>query len=126
MLIKLNNPTTIIKKWGKEDVFFNDQDLCLKRMVLRKGYKSSLHFHKQKKEIFRIESGRMCLEWIDTTNGTLYTECLGPNDTILLEVGTPRRFYTSEASGCVFIELSTHHEDSDSYRVMPGEENAES
>lgn len=120
MIRKLNKEEVVIKKWGKEEILCNDADLCIKRMVLRKGTKCSLHFHKIKKEVFRIEYGHMYLDWVDTTTGMMSCECMGPGDAILLEPGTPHRFYTNEDK-CIFLEFSTHHEDSDSYRILPSE-----
>lgn len=120
MIRKLDNSQKVIKKWGSEEWLLNDPDLCIKRMVLRKKTKCSLHFHKVKKEVFRIEYGHMTLDWVDTQTGILYSESMGPGDAILLEPNTPHRFYTNEDK-CIFLEFSTHHEDSDSYRVLPSE-----
>jgi quercetin dioxygenase-like cupin family protein len=53
------------KEWGEERIIINDQalDLCGKRMVLKEGFQSSIHWHVKKTETFYVEKGRMKLEY---------------------------------------------------------------
>ena len=102
-------PTHVVpKSWGEEHWIVN-QDYCGKKLVLKKGKRCSLHFHKVKDEVFYVIRGRVYLE-------------LGPEKTVLVPgdhrhvaPGTIHRFSGLEDSE--IIEFSTHHEDSDSHRV---------
>jgi D-lyxose ketol-isomerase len=87
----------IPKVWGEEHWIVNRQ-YCGKKLVLRKGFRCSLHFHKQKDEVFYVISGRVLLE---------HGDGIAP--------GVVHRFWGLEDAE--IIEFSTHHEDEDSYRI---------
>ena len=98
---------TVPKEWGEERWIVN-RDYCGKLLILRKGFRCSLHHHKIKDETFFVNKGKVLME------------CAGsrlimmPGDTILIEPGMKHRFTGLEDSE--IFEFSTHHEDSDSYR----------
>ena len=108
--IKLNKMTQhkeVLKVWGHEEIIVN-RDYCGKKLILNKGFRCSMHYHKLKDETFYILSGKVLLEigmkkWI-----------MLPGDSMLIKPGQKHRFTGLEDSE--IIEFSTHHEDSDSYR----------
>lgn len=100
------------KVWGEERWIVN-RDYCGKVMTLRKGFRCSLHFHKQKDEVFYVTRGRVFLEVGDGER------VLGPGDHEHVPPGVEHRFWGLEDSE--IIEFSTHHDEADSYRV-PGQE----
>jgi mannose-6-phosphate isomerase-like protein (cupin superfamily) len=95
------------KEWGEERWIVN-RDYCGKLLILRKGFRCSLHYHKLKDETFYINKGKVLME----CGGQ--TLVMGPGDALLIEPNTKHRFTGLEDSE--ILEFSTHHEDSDSYR----------
>ena len=100
------------KAWGEEQWIVN-REYCGKRMLLKKGYRCSLHYHRVKDEVFYLASGRVLLELGDGER------ILEPGDHHHVPGGVEHRFWGLEDSE--IIEFSTHHEDEDSVRI-PGEE----
>jgi mannose-6-phosphate isomerase len=96
------------KEWGEEHWIVNG-DYCGKKLVLRKGYRCSLHYHKVKDEVFYLIAGRVLLE-LDGVEHVMV-----PGDHHHVSPGTPHRFSGLEDSE--IIEFSTHHEDDDSHRI---------
>ena len=56
----------IPKIWGREEIFVN-QKYCGKKLVLKQGFRCSLHFHKKKDETFYIYRGSVLMEVGDRT-----------------------------------------------------------
>ena len=96
------------KLWGEEHWLAN-ADFCCKELILREGYRCSLHYHKVKDELFYIIKGKILLE-------------LNGENIILIEGDWKRvkpmdihRF--SGIIDSIIIECSTHHKEEDSYRI---------
>ena len=100
------------KVWGEEHWIVN-REYCGKKMVLNKGFRCSMHLHKNKDEVFYVTKGRVFLELGDGER------VMVPGDHHHVPPGVEHRFWGLEDSE--IIEFSTHHEDDDSYRV-PGQE----
>lgn len=99
----------IPKVWGKEIWMANTELYCGKKLILKKGKRCSLHYHKNKDETFYIDTGKVLME-VDGKKGIMIS-----GEAILIESNTNHRFSGLENS--VIIEISMHHEDSDSYRI---------
>ena len=97
------------KLWGYEKWLENNDKYCCKLLSLKKGYQCSLHKHKIKDEMFFIIQGHVRLEV-----GKKVMHML-PGSFVRITSGILHRFRGIEDS--IIIEVSTHHEDSDSYRV---------
>lgn len=95
------------KKWGSEEWIVN-RDYCGKKLLLNKGFRCSMHHHKNKDETFYILKGKVLME----TNNE--SRIMKEGDSILIEPNTKHRFTGLEDSE--IMEFSTHHEDEDSYR----------
>ena len=95
------------KVWGHERWIVN-REYCGKILILKKGYRCSMHYHKAKDETFYINKGKVLLE-LDGKKTVLM-----PGDAQLIMPNQKHRFTGLEDSE--IIEFSTHHEDSDSYR----------
>jgi mannose-6-phosphate isomerase-like protein (cupin superfamily) len=78
-----------------------------------------MHYHLNKKETWYVSTGSFRFRWINTKNADIIEESLKPGDTITNEVGEPHQLICLE-EGDIF-EVSTHHQDSDSYRVGKGD-----
>jgi len=107
------------KVWGKE-IWLANYDYCGKLLILKKGFRCSMHYHKNKDETFYINKGKVLME----TDGKKSIMLQG--DSIRLTPGMKHRFTGLEDSE--IIEFSTHHEDEDSYReegMLSGKVNLE-
>ena len=95
------------KEWGEERWIVN-RDYCGKLLILKQGFRCSLHYHKIKDETFYINKGKVLMECAGQTL------IMKPGDALLIEPNMKHRFTGLEDSE--ILEFSTHHEDSDSYR----------
>jgi mannose-6-phosphate isomerase-like protein (cupin superfamily) len=95
------------KVWGEEHWIVN-KDYCGKKLVLRRGYRCSIHHHEIKDETFYVITGRVLME----VNGA--RRVLFPGDRQHIRIGDKHRFTGLDDSE--MIEFSTHHMDNDSYR----------
>lgn len=101
------------KVWGSEEWVVNNDKYCMKHLTLKKGMRCSLHYHKEKDETFVIFSGLVYMEIEDERNAIEgYT--MMPGDRVRIKPNTAHRF--SGLKNSLIIEVSTHHEDEDSYR----------
>jgi len=107
------------KRWGWEEWIVNNHLYCGKRLhfeVLNGS--TSLHFHAVKHETMYVESGRFGITIVDTGNAASLTHVLDQGDSIVIPPNTPHRI-TALTVPAVLVEFSSHHEDSDSYRIEP-------
>ena len=113
-------PVEIVPKgWGKEIIFVNNDEYCGKLLCFEKGKKFSMHYHIQKKETWYVSKGSFILIWIETQNGTTYSEYLKVGDVITNERGEPHQLIALEDSEV--FEVSTKHYDNDSFRMWKGD-----
>ncbi|MBU0458425.1 cupin domain-containing protein [Patescibacteria group bacterium] len=96
------------KEWGEEHWIVN-KEYCGKKLMLKKDRRCSMHTHKEKDEVFYIQSGKVKLE----TGGEEFV--LEPGDFIHIPPRTPHRFTGIEDSE--IFEFSTNHQEDDSYRT---------
>ena len=110
-------PKEVIKGWGKETWIVNsfEEDYCGKILTIDPGKSTSLHFHSNKHETFYLLEGSLELTIVDTENCEESLICLEPGDIYTINRNVPHRLESS--IGCKIIEVSTFHEDNDSYRI---------
>lgn len=99
---------TVKKAWGREEWLAND-DFCCKILHLKKNHQCSLHYHKNKDELFYMLTGKIELQ----KDNTKYK--LTPGMHVRVKPKERHRF--TGITDAIIIECSTHHEDSDSYRI---------
>jgi mannose-6-phosphate isomerase-like protein (cupin superfamily) len=104
------------KEWGEERWLVNNRLYCGKLMILRRGWRCSLHMHRVKDETFFVRTGRMLFE-IEGPGGRVRKRILGPGAVQHVPPGTWHRF--SGLRRTEFYEFSTTHDDADSYRKVP-------
>ena len=97
------------KLWGYEKWLENNDKYCCKLLSLNKGYQCSLHYHKDKDEMFFVTKGHVRLELEDNVVH------MRAGNFMRITPGSKHRFIGVEDS--IIIEVSTHHEESDSYRI---------
>lgn len=124
----------VAKGWGHELWIVNNERYCGKQLTVLPDKWCSLHYHELKAETFYVLEGALWLEfaertWLDrikevpaffkTVKTTVYLEKGSSFD---LDVGMAHRFTSCSLHlPCTFIEFSTHHDDSDSFRIFKGD-----
>ena len=109
----------IPKGWVHEIIFENNDKYCGKLLVFKAGYKFSMHYHMIKDETWYVQEGEFIYRWIDTETAEVIEKKLIEGDAVRQLPGQPHQL-EALTDGTVF-EVSTHHEDSDSYRVWKGD-----
>lgn len=110
---------TETKSWGWEEWIVNNELYCGKRLHFDVELGStSLHFHVKKHETMYVEAGGFTIQVFDTTDGTQVNHYLFAGDSIVIPPYTPHKIIASQVPA-VLVEFSTHHENSDSYRIKP-------
>jgi len=108
------------KGWGEELIIENNELYCGKLLKFKEGCKFSMHYHMVKDESWYVQEGEFIYRWIDTEKAEVKTVKLYPGDVVRQIPGQPHQL-EALTDGVVF-EVSTLHEDSDSYRVFKGDE----
>lgn len=126
---EVHQPVYYPKGWGRELWVANNELYCQKYLIVHKGKRCSIHYHKLKDETFHILSGHLQLdlygEISDLDDLAHYTDStrtrlvLNPGDVIRIKPLTPHQFYG--LTDCAFTEISTQHFETDSYRVQRGD-----
>lgn len=102
------------KVWGFEELIVNEPLYCAKYLNIAPGGTSSLHYHKSKTETFIVLSG-VC--WL--THKTKLS-ILFPGEKRRIGVYDLHRFAVPLGfEPCRILEVSTHDEAADSYRLKP-------
>lgn len=96
------------KEWGSEDWIINDKDYCGKRLLLKKGYQCSIHYHEIKKETFYVNKGLVLIK----LNDEIYL--MTPGQSLEIKPGERHRFIG--ITDAEIIEFSTYHMEEDSHR----------
>jgi len=107
------------KGWGWEIEIVNLK-YCGKLIYVKSGCRSSHHYHKEKDETFFVLAGCLRLRiWESTAPGDIEMTAGG---IYRIPAWTRHRFSCPKiAKFALFIEFSTHHKDSDSIRLAPGD-----
>jgi len=111
--IKVDQLVNFVEKgWGHEEWIVNNANYCGKKLVVKKGYRCSMHHHKVKDETFYVLSGEILLE--TEYGGKKESRLMTPGDIMHIKPNMWHRF-----TGIVdsqILEFSTFHMDEDSYR----------
>lgn len=107
------------KGWGNEIWLCNNDEFCGKILQFNKDARFSMHFHVNKREVFWVQHGLIELTTINLDDASRHTVTLKSGDTVEISRLLSHQIRALEDS--VVVEFSTHHEDSDSYRVEKGD-----
>lgn len=119
-----DSPRKVEKSWGWELWFANTARYCGKLLFVKWNdwsSKGAYHYHKIKDETFFVISGTLKLEYV-TLDGEFKSMLLRENESFRVHTQMKHKFTAATPEGCKFIEASTTHRDSDSYRVNWNEE----
>lgn len=98
------------KAWGKELWIVNCPQYCGKLLYLDEGAESSIHYHKEKQETFYCLEGQVGL-------------MIEGSDYMLNPFSRPKTVKPGQRHSfmgltkATILEISTHHDDNDVYRV---------
>jgi mannose-6-phosphate isomerase-like protein (cupin superfamily) len=119
-LVSDSDITFVPKGWGYESWICNNDKYCGKILFLKKGKQFSWHYHNVKDETFYIENGEVIVSygWDDDLN-LASSAHLKPGDVFYVPTGLRHRLKAVRDTHV--FEFSTHHEDSDSIRLIKGD-----
>lgn len=103
------------KVWGKEYLLVNTESYCAKILLLLPDHHGSLHSHNKKDETFIVLKGAVTIESFINGNYTIERYAVG--DKLRIPPTCKHRFFACTNEPVYILEVSTHHEDSDTYRV---------
>jgi mannose-6-phosphate isomerase-like protein (cupin superfamily) len=113
------------KKWGYEIWIENNNLYCGKHLHVLPSKWCSVHYHKIKKETFYVIEGSLMLQYSECldkqsweNNNQIEQIILNKGDSFTLSPLVAHRFTSNLSAPCDFIEISTHHSDDDSYRII--------
>ena len=110
------------KKWGGEIWITNNEQYCQKFLYIKKGWRFSLQYHKNKHETFHLLEGRVYLELQKNPDFSQPAYKQENSERVLVPGATrvipPYQIHRASAlENSVILETSTHNEDSDTYRI---------
>ncbi len=115
----------ILKPWGYENIYVNNELYCFKELMINPGKCTSIHKHIIKDETLMVHTGMLFYEVyeIDDFNalrlvsGALITH----RGMVRVLAGTIHRLVNMTTSENLMIrEVSTHHDDRDTLRYSEG------
>jgi len=142
MIVNSASIKIIPKGWGHEKIIVNNDQYCGKLLYLIKGCKTSFHYHQTKHETFYIERGKVKVYFTDEIDevkrvinmddGARVPLLFAPNSALELnhvvlkdgdkfDVPRLRGHRIVALEDTKLFEFSTHHEDSDSIRLITGD-----
>lgn len=114
MLTRDGDHKAVEKTWGCEVWIHNSPLYCGKVLYIEAGKSTSQHFHIEKTETMMVIQGKLkVITWIDAVE---HTEILDRGDSFHIKPGVVH-VLAAEGGNVVFVEFSTEHKDSDSYRI---------
>jgi mannose-6-phosphate isomerase-like protein (cupin superfamily) len=108
----------IKKSWGYEEILYNGSH-CMKLLVYEKPIASSLHYHREKHEVFYVASGEFVLERQDANSLVRHSVSMKADDLVKIPPQTQHRI-TCITPGTI-VEGSTHDDPEDCVRIIPSE-----
>jgi len=135
--MEIQRPFVVQKPlWGMEEIIVN-RKYCGKKLHILEGYRFSMQYHKKKEEAFYVDEGKILLELGDEGDAEYQEEefrkmmedevsyenenflrmvVMNPGDIIIIPRSTWHRCGSLEGTS-IITEISTHHEDSDTYKL---------
>jgi D-lyxose ketol-isomerase len=112
----------VLKGWGHEVWLANEPGYCGKILRFEEDKKCSWHYHKLKSETFLVQGpGMLRVHYgYKPDRSDMVTVVLCKGETLDIPAGMIHQMQAVNGH-CVIFEFSTHHEDSDSYRVEAGD-----
>lgn len=113
---------TVKKGWGNGLWIINTTKYCGKILTFNCSKRCSLHYHLNKDECFYIIEGKfvITLYELEHKEETIQIKVFYPGEAIHIPPKMVHQMMGLERINKL-VEFSTHHEDSDSYRIQKGD-----
>lgn len=118
------------KGWGYEIIHVNTPLYCLKTLFIFHGKRLSWHYHAIKHEHFYCQFGQALL--LASDQDALLLDRAGLDMSLVdpqfltpgsvAEIPTGVRHLVAAIEDTTLLEVSTHHDDADSIRLIPGDQ----
>lgn len=112
------------KTWGYEIWIANNDQYCGKHLHVAPLKYCSVHYHKNKQETFYVINGTLVLLYSDLLDAKSWEDrkmkrvVLNKGDSFTIAPMIAHRFFSGNNASCDFIEVSSHHDESDTYRII--------
>ena len=117
--IQILKPEKHQKGWGEEVWIINTDKYCGKLLKFNKGATFSDHYHIIKDEAWYMLEGKLELRYYNLANADRIVKVLKPGDVVHIPPCVPHQLVALEPS--TIIEVSTTHDEADSYRIAKGD-----
>lgn len=104
------------KTWGYEDIIITNDLYCLKYLVFKNKSKSSMHFHMNKHETWKVVVGSFQVHVLDMKDCSITTHVLNTGDTWINEPMKAHQLESLEDDS-IIMEVSTSDSIEDNYKV---------
>lgn len=102
------------KRWGQEIIYINGS-YCMKRIEIKEGHATSMHFHVHKHETLLVTEGVLTLRYKDGRGNDRLLD-IKPGEAFVVPPGFQHKL-CADTSDVVLIEASTYDDKEDSIRV---------
>jgi len=106
---------TVPKRWGKEDIFVNNDLYCGKFLHFKQWQPCSLHMHREKTETFYVLRGMFQINLVDMVEESFEEIDLHEGQTLDIKPYLYHQIFGFSGDD-VLLEVSTHDDPEDSYR----------
>ena len=107
------------KSWGNEIRIVDNEDnnYSGKLLNINQNESTCIHFHSKKHKTFYVLTGSLSIEIIEPESAEVMRYTVDSEETFEIEQNVAHRLYAQD-NGVTVIEISTHHDDEDVYRVQ--------
>lgn len=117
--IQILKPKIHKKGWGEEVWIINTDKYCGKLLKFNAGATFSDHYHIVKDETWYVLEGKLELRYYNLANADRIIKILKPGAVVHISPCSPHQLVALEPS--TIIEVSTTHDEADSYRIGKGD-----
>jgi mannose-6-phosphate isomerase-like protein (cupin superfamily) len=108
-------PQRVEKRWGWEDIYINWREYCMKRLYIKAGHDTSMHFHVDKHETLLVVEGVLTLSYKDGKGGD-HRVLIPRGEAFVVPPGFQHKLIAT-TTDVTLIEASTMDDTEDSIRV---------
>lgn len=106
------------KGWGEELWIVNNEKYCGKILKFNAGAEFSMHYHIKKEETWYVANGSLILRYFDLSNANKQEIRLSTGNIVHIKPCVPHKLIAETDS--IIFEISTTHDENDSYRIEKG------
>ena len=96
-------PTTEQKVWGTVQHIFGNEHAGVSCLVVKLGYRCSIHYHEHRGNLFTVLEGRIVVELFDSGGMIVDSAVLGPGNTLAVPALVTHRFRVLQSGRVVEV-----------------------